>query len=104
MSTITFTHDPDAVRTYAVYWGNNLAYGDTLSSVTWTVPAGLTKDAEGTNAAAETDACFTYAIGTLAQVRISGGTAGEDYTLNCHIVTTAGDEDDQTVTIECREK
>lgn len=104
MSTINFTHDPDAVRTYGVYWGNNLAASDTLDAVTWDVPAGLTKLAEGTNATAVTESGLTYAAGTLAQVRLSGGTAGMDYRLTCHIVTTAGDEDDQTVTVACREK
>jgi hypothetical protein len=104
MPPIKNPHDPDAVRTYAVYWGNNLADGDALFSASWTVPDGLTLVSQGTNAAAVTDACFTYPAGTLAEVRLSGGTDGSDYTLVCHIVTIAGDEDDQTVTIECREK
>lgn len=104
MTAITFVHDPDAVRTYAVYWGNNLAYGDTISGVAWMVPDGLTMIAEGANAAPVVDASFTYPIATLAQVRLSGGAAGAHYTLTCHITTTAGDEDDQTVIVECREK
>lgn len=104
MSTINFTHDPDAVRTYAVYWGNNLASGDTLASVAWTVPDGMTLVAEDVNAAVVVENGITYAIGTCAMVRLSGGTAGETYELLCHIVTTAGDEDDQTVTVTCTER
>lgn len=104
MSTINFDHDPDAVRTYAVYWGNNLASGDTVSAVACTVPAGLTLVSEGPNVAAVVENGITYAIGTCAMFRLSGGTAGEVYEITCHITTTAGDEDDQTVTITCTER
>lgn len=104
MSALTFIHDPQAVRTYGVYWGNNLAHGDTIASSNWTVPTGLTKVSEGVNEAEVIEANFTYPIGTVAQVRLSGGTAGVDYTLLCHIITTAGDEDDQTVIIRAVDK
>jgi len=103
MSTINFDHDPDAVRTYAVYWGNNMAAGDTLATVAWDVPAGITMVSEGINAAAVTENGITYAIGTCALVRLSAATAGTVYDLTCHITTTAGDEDDQSVTITCAE-
>lgn len=101
---IEFTHDPDAIRTYGVYWGNRLAYGDTLDSVSFDVPAGLTKVAENVNSVEVIEACFTYPVGTVAQVRVSGGTANADYEFPLHIVTTEGDEDDVTIIIKCREQ
>lgn len=104
MNTFIYTKDPEAVRTYGLYWGNTLAEGDTISSTTWTVPAGLTKEAEGVNAAEISEACFTYPMGTVAEVRLSGGDDGVNYECICHIVTANGDEDECTVTIVCKHK
>ncbi len=96
--------DPDAVRTYGFFWGNNLTQGDTLASVAWTVPAGLTLVSQGVNASPVDEDGRSYATGTVAMVRLSGGSAGTDYPCVCHITTTNGDADERTLTVLCRER
>lgn len=68
--------DPDDVLDYQIDWSAELGT-DTISTSTWTVPAGLTKDSD-TN----TD--------TTTTVWVSGGTAGTTYALLNKIVTAAG--------------
>lgn len=55
----TFAKTPTAIRDYAVNWGTN-APGDDLSSVSWSVPAGLTTVDTGMD-------------GGRAIIRLSGG-------------------------------
>lgn len=88
-----YKHDPQAKLDYSIDWGSLgwLVGGDTLASATWTVPAGLTKVTE-TNTT------------TTATVWLSGGTAGEDYDVVCHVVTVAGREDDRTLRIQARHR
>lgn len=69
--------DPADVADYGVEWQDQLALinpVDTISSVTWTVPAGLTSGAQAV-------------VGSVAVIWLSGGNAGEDYTITCRIVT-----------------
>lgn len=93
---------PDAIRTYGLDWSGTLASGDTLASVAWTVPAGLTLVSQGANSEIVTEGRNSYAAGTLALVRLSGGTAGTDYTLTCAVVTAQGDRDSRSVRLPCR--
>lgn len=93
---------PDAIRTYGLDWSGTLATGDTLASVAWTVPAGLTLVSQGVNSSAVAEGRYSYAAGTLAMVRLSGGLAGADYTLTCAVVTAQGDRDSRTVRLPCR--
>ena len=75
--------DPADVLDYGLDWSDQLALvtpADTISSATWTVPAGLTAGAQ-------------FVMGGVATTWLSGGTAGAagtDYTITCHIVTTGG--------------
>ena len=75
--------DPADVLDYGLDWSDQLALvspADTISSATWTVPAGLTAGAQ-------------FVVGGVATTWLSGGTAGEagaDYTLTCRIVTSGG--------------
>lgn len=104
----TFTHDPDAVLDYTIDWddpkaasvdrwtrtvtvGPWLADGETISTSTWTVPTGITKDSES-----ETDDTTT--------IWLSGGTHGTDYDLVNEIVTSAGRTANRTIRIRCRER
>ena len=65
--------------------------GETISTSTWTVPSGITKDSDsGTT--------------TKATIWLSGGTAGEDYDLVNHVVTSSDREDDRTITVAVRQK
>lgn len=71
---------PDDVADYGVDWDLALATGVTIDTSTWTVPAGITKDDDSI----DDDERATV-------VRLSGGTAGEEYTLVNEIVTSAGE-------------
>lgn len=62
--------------------------GDTIQSVTWTVPTGLTKVSE--NLGAVSIRGVTYDTNTVAQIQLSGGTVDTEYTLLCR-VTKASD-------------
>lgn len=77
MSIPTKIKDPSAKLDYGFDWSEWLADGETITTSTWTVPSGITKD---------TDTKST--TGTI--VWLSGGTAGESYRLVNRIVTSAG--------------
>ena len=70
--------DPNEVLDYTVDWqgANNpvLETAETITTATWTVPSGLTKDSESNT-------------NTTATVVLSGGTAGETYEITSNIVT-----------------
>ncbi len=83
---MTFTKDPDAVLDYAVDWTLWLA-GDEIATSDWTVPAGLNK---------VTDTKTT----TKATVWVSGGQAGQSYTVTNRITTTGGRTDDRSITVK----
>jgi len=76
--------DPDDVLDYLWDWTEWLANeSDTISSSTFTVETGLTKNSS-TNTT------------TTATVWLSGGTAGEEYDVTNRIVTTGGRTKDET--------
>ena len=91
MTTIaTFYKDPNAVLDYQIDWETWLD-SDTISTSTWTVPTGITKDSD-TNST------------TTTTIWLSGGTAGTSYTLLNRVVTAGGRTDDRSITIIVREK
>ena len=90
-NTNRFQHDPDAVIDYTIDWSSWLADGETISASEWDVPTGLTEVSE-----AETS--------TETTVRISGGTAGESYTVTNHVATSTGQEDDRSLYLTVRER
>lgn len=76
--------DPDEVLDFEIDWSARLGDSDAISSVTWTVPAGLTKESQSNTT-------------TVAVVWLSGGlVADESYQIGCRIVTTGGRTYDQT--------
>lgn len=88
----TFTKDPDARLDYTVDWGASGWLGaDTIASVAWTVPAGLTSDANTSTT-------------TTATIWLLGGTASTDYTVTCRITTAAGRIDDRSLLIQVRSR
>jgi len=91
MSTQSFEKDKDAVLDYAVDWSDWLADGETISTSTWTVPTGLTKDSDS-----KTD--------TVATVWLSGGTAATTYTVANKITTSGGRTDERSIYILCKER
>lgn len=87
MATIQrFRKDPQSVLDYGVDWSDWLASGETISTSTWTVPTGITKDSDskGDNS-------------TL--IWLSGGTAGTTYQLANKIVTSDSRTVERTIEI-----
>lgn len=71
--------DPVAKKTISIDWSTWLtSIVDTMDSFVWTVPAGLTNDAESHTT-------------TQANVRVADGTTGQSYLVACVITTTSGE-------------
>jgi len=62
---------------YTINWADRLATGETVSSAVWSVPPGITKEDESTTS-------------TTSVIWLSGGTAGESYTITCTMTTSGG--------------
>ena len=86
----SFIRDPNARLDFGIRWSEWLA-GDEIESADWTVPAGLTKEAESHS-------------GDTAYVWLSGGTAGSTYPVMCRIETVGGRIDDRTIQIIVKER
>ena len=86
----TFIKDPDAVLDYGVDWFRWLD-GDTISTSSWSVSAGLT-------------AGTTSHSNGIATIFLSGGTDGTDYTVRNRVVTAGGRTVDRTFAIQVREQ
>jgi hypothetical protein len=84
------TKDPDAVLDYVVDWSDWLG-DDTISTSTWTLPFGITKNSDS-----NTD--------TTTTIWLSGGSAKRDYSIKNRIVTADGRTDERTVDIPVRQK
>jgi len=100
----TFKKDPDAVLDYKFDWAASTnGSGDsdwldtdnseTIASYTITEETGITLDSDSQG---DTDTSVT--------VWLSGGTDGNDYSVACEIVTSAGRTDERTILIQCRER
>jgi len=85
-----FTKDPDAVLDYAIDWSRWLG-SDTIQTSTWTVPPGLT----------EVTSSHTT---TTATIWLSGGTAGETYTVTNRIVTAGGRTDERSIYLRVEQR
>ena len=109
----SFIKDPDATDVFGVRWcspdGTNTGagqedsgklQGQTLASVNWIMPTGLTEDAE--SVAAFTAQGISYAIDTVHRITLSGGTLNQDYNITSRIVTSDGRKLDKTITIRVR--
>lgn len=84
------TKDPDETLDYTVDWAEFLG-ADTIHSVSWTVPAGITSD-------------HVTFDDTSATIWLVGGTVGVRYTIGCRITSHAGRIGDRTFTIKIQEK
>ncbi len=88
--------DPADVLDYGLDWAealNQTSPADTISSTTWTVPAGLTAGAQ-------------FVVGSVATTWLSGGAAGAegaDYTITCRIVTAGGRTLERSVKLMVKE-
>ena len=79
MSSKWDAKDPSDVADYWFDWTSFLPESETITAATITVPAGLTK--------VESD--FTA---KTVRARLSGGTAGTSYDVDCLITTSLGQE------------
>lgn len=92
MTALThFTKDPAGIIDYTVRWTSWLPSGDTISSSTWIVPAGIVKVSEANNT---TDAIIFLASGTVGQI----------YPVTNRVITAGGRQNDQTISILIEEK
>ncbi len=82
--------DPDTTLSLGFDWQEELD-GLSISTSTWFVPAGITKESESSNA-------------TTASIRLSGGTANEIYDLVNLITRSDGDTRTRTLRIVCVNK
>lgn len=96
--------DPAAVLNYGLCFDEYLQEGDTIATASWTVAVGLTKVSDAVNVAPMTVRGKERAAGTVALVRLSGGTAGQSYLVTCRITTDLGDVDDRSFTVRVKEK
>ena len=83
--------DPNEVLDYVLDWSARIAAEDAISTSTWTVPAGITKDSSSND-------------DTTSTIWLSGGTTGQTYSLLNRVVTDAGRTMDQTVKITVKDK
>ncbi len=86
MSLGTLYKDPSATHDYCISWASWLAEDETISTVTWTVPAGITNESSS-----ETT--------TTATIWLSGGRLGHTYRIACLIETSANRIDERTFLI-----
>lgn len=89
----SFTKDPDEVLDYEIDWTKWLSGDDTISTSSWTVPSGITKDSDSI-----TDDTKS------TKIWLSGGTDGTDYDLLNEIVTANGRTAQRTITIGVRSR
>lgn len=83
--------DPSDILDFTVNWANWLTVGETISAATFTVEAGITKTSESNTT-------------TTAKVRLSGGTAGNQYTITCQIDTSAGQRAQRSFEVSVEER
>lgn len=92
MSNNVFVKDPDSLLDYRFAWTEWLEeISDTIDSVAWVVPTGVTNEADS-------------ATTTTATVWVSGGTLNQSYTVTCRITTVGGRTDDRSLILKIREK
>lgn len=85
------TKDPNEVVDYDLDWSDLMTDDtDTIATSSWTVPAGITKDSSSNTT-------------TRTKVWLSGGTAGETYTLLNRITTAGGRTLDQSVKLKMKD-
>jgi hypothetical protein len=89
---VKFVKDPNSVLDYSISWASWLPSGDTITASTFTVtPSG---------ALTVSDSSFNT---TTTTVWLAGGVAEQVYTVTNHITTSAGRQDDRSLTIKVKD-
>jgi hypothetical protein len=78
--------DPDETADYAIDFVERLGAAETISSVVWTVPGGLTLASQSNT-------------GSIATARLAGGTLATVYRINCRITSSAGQVLDESAAL-----
>lgn len=86
-----FTKDPDDILDYSFDWTAWVATNETISTSTWILSPGIVQ-----NSATNTT--------LIATVWLSGGTAGNPYSVTNRITTNQGRTVDRTMTIRVTNK
>ena len=73
-----YVQAPTEVLEYQISWQNLLSIGETITTSTWTAPAGLTISGQSIN-------------GSTTICKVAGGTVGNRYQVTNTIVTSNGE-------------
>lgn len=92
-------HDPDSRLDYSLDWSEWLSSGDTLSTSTWTVST-----ITGDTAPLDVESVNTNTQTGITTAIISGGTAGNTYTVKCAVETGSGLIDERTFRLIVRDR
>ena len=87
----TFIKDPQSALDYGFDWSDWLDTGDTVSTSTWKVPAGITNHSESRTT-------------TTTTVWLSGGTVGATYKITNRVVTVDGRTVDRSFYVKVQNK
>jgi len=87
----SFTKDPDAILDYSIEWSKWLA-GDQIQKSAWTVSDPALEAANDSNTP------------TRTTVWLSGGGAGQSYTVTNRITTSGGRTDERSFTIQVQDR
>lgn len=87
---MAYVKDPSEVKDYAIDWSAHLADSETITTSSWVVATGLTKDSDS-------------ATTTTTTVWLSGGTAGVPYRATNHVVTNQGREFERSFEVNVQE-
>ncbi len=87
----TFLKDPDAILDYSIEWSKWLA-GDQIQTSTWSVSDPAIEASNGSNTAGR------------ATVWLSGGTAGQSYTVTNRITSFGGRTDERSFIIQVQDR
>ena len=87
---MTYAKDPHAVLDYVLDW-TKWPNGDTIAASEWTVPADLTLNSHSNTT-------------TRSTAWISGGSAGQSYTVTNRITTVGGRTEDRSFIIAVAER
>lgn len=77
-------HDPSEVKWYSIDMSPYMGSGVSIASVVWTVPTGITKEAQAETA-------------SLAKIKLSGGTHGQHKTLTALVTGDDNETFEQSV-------
>jgi len=95
---LTAEKDPNSVEPYFIVWcdvdgtndgtasDNGELQGATISTTSWTLESGITKDSDNTSSVSIK--AVSYATNTVSTIWLSGGTSGTTYRCTNRITTS----------------